>query len=120
MIHPTQLLVAALLAIHFGKPGERDTWDTAVGAELLLRILDALDITGGQGGDSLLQLLIRRYGENRNEQERYLLGRYFDLFVQRPRAKWGSRARSTSSSSGARATAWTSSSPAGTRSSASS
>jgi hypothetical protein len=63
---------------------------TAIGAELLLRILDALDITGGQGGDSLLQLLIRRYGEHRSEQERYLLGRYFDLFVQRPRAKWES------------------------------
>ncbi|HUY51966.1 MAG TPA: hypothetical protein VMV92_40755 [Streptosporangiaceae bacterium] len=91
VIHPTQLLVTALLAIHFGKPGDRTApWDTAIGAELLLRILDALDITGGQGGDSLLQLLIRRYGENRSEQERYLLGRYFDLFVQRPRAKWGS------------------------------
>jgi hypothetical protein len=90
VIHPTQLLIAALLAIHHGKPEERTAWDTAVGAELLLRILDALDITGGQGGDSLLQLLIRRYGEHRSEQERYLLGRYFDLFVQRPRAKWGS------------------------------
>ena len=89
VIHPTQLLLAALLAVHFGKPGDRAHWDTAVGAELLLRITDALDITGGQGDDSLLQLLIRRYGENRNEEERYLLGRYFDLFVQRPRAKWG-------------------------------
>jgi hypothetical protein len=89
VIHPTQLLIAALLAVHFGKPGDRAQWDTAVGAELLLRIPDALDITGGQGDDSLLKLLIRRYGENRNEEERYLLGRYFDLFVQRPRAKWG-------------------------------
>ena len=89
VIHPIQLLIAALLAVHFGKPGDRAQWDTAVGAELLLRIPDALDITGGQGDDSLLKLLIRRYGENRNEEERYLLGRYFDLFVQRPRAKWG-------------------------------
>lgn len=89
VIHSTQLLIAALLAVHFGKPGDRAQWDTAVGAELLLRIPDALDITGGQGDDSLLKLLIRRYGENRNEEERYLLGRYFDLFVQRPRAKWG-------------------------------
>jgi hypothetical protein len=89
VIHPTQLLIAALLAVHFGKPGDRAQWDTAAGAELLLRISDALDVTGGQGDDSLLKLLIRRYGENRNEEERYLLGRYFDLFVQRPRAKWG-------------------------------
>jgi hypothetical protein len=89
VITQTQLLIAALLAVHFGKAGDRTQWDTAAGAELLLRILDALDITGGQGDDSLLKLLIRRYGENRNEEERYLLGRYFDLFVQRPRAKWG-------------------------------
>ena len=90
VIHPTQLLIAALLAIHVGKPGERTaSWDSTTCAELLLRIFDALDITGGQGGDSLLKLLIRRYGEHRSEQERYLLGRYFDLLVQRPRAKWG-------------------------------
>jgi hypothetical protein len=91
VIHPTQLLIAALLAIHVGKPGERAAapWDTAICAELLLRIFDALDVASGEGGDRLLQLLIRRYGEHRSEQERYLLGRYFDLLVQRPRAKWG-------------------------------
>ena len=45
VIHPTQLLVA-LLAIHFGKPGERSAWDTAIGAELLLRILDRQGASG--------------------------------------------------------------------------
>ena len=90
VIHPTQLLIAAVLAVHCGRPGPRtDPWDSATCAELLLRIIDALDVAGGEGDDNLLKLIIRRYGENRSEQERYLLGRYFDLFVQRPRAKWG-------------------------------
>jgi hypothetical protein len=85
-----QLLLAALLAIHHGKAGPRSEWNQRLGSEFLLRLLDLFDITEGQGDrDALLHLVLRRVGAFPNDQERYLLGRYFDVFVKRARAKWG-------------------------------
>lgn len=69
--------------------GPRGQWDSRVGAEFLLRILDFFESKTASQPADMLSLVLRRLGAMPNEQERYLVGRYFDLMVTRPRAKWG-------------------------------
>lgn len=90
IMHSEQLLIAAMLAVHYGRPGPRTSWDAAVGAEFVLRLLDLLDVSAGSDRDDLLRLVLRRLGATPGDQERYVLGRYFDLLVKRPRERWGS------------------------------
>jgi|GEM_PF-1552360 len=90
-VHREQLLIAAKLAILYGKPGvPEDPIDQAHIGELLLGINTMLGQTGEQleTSSSLLTTLALRGGAlGRNEQNRYAAGRYYDLLVTRARAK---------------------------------
>jgi len=81
-----QLLTAARLAVLNGL--DRDPYVLADGAtgELLLRINDELypdHDTDDEARSGLVPLVLRQFGFDRNEQERYLLPRYFDLLITR-------------------------------------
>jgi hypothetical protein len=89
VIHPEQLLLAATVAINHSLPGPRGEWNRAIGAEFLLRVLDCLDVAEGGSDRNVLVTLLLRRSATPKEEERYLLARYFDLFVTRPRLKWG-------------------------------
>jgi hypothetical protein len=89
VFHEEQLLLATALSIRYGQTGTRSAWDKQVGAEFLLRVTDSLGMPLDTQ-DDILGLVIRRLGAFTNEQERYLLPRYFDLMVTRARAKFGS------------------------------
>jgi hypothetical protein len=87
--HDEQLLVAAKLAVLYGRDGP-PAWDKAVGAELLLGINDivgsaepAVETSDKEEERRLLGFIIRRLGLLQNEAPRYLIGRYYDLLVTR-------------------------------------
>ncbi len=89
-IHEEQLLYLARLAILHGGPGPIGPADRDVIGRLMLGVNDLLgreaQETPGQLG---IRLALRRLGALRNEQPRYLIGRYHDLLVTRARAYSG-------------------------------
>jgi hypothetical protein len=89
VFHEEQLLLTAALSIRYGQTGPRADWNKQIGAELSLRVTDSLGMPINSD-DEILGLTIRRLGAFNNEQERYLLPRYFDLMVTRARKRFGS------------------------------
>ena len=101
--HQTQLLLAVKLAILFGQPGplvplspeDSATLLDPLG-ELLLRINDVLELAEASG-QTIQQLetrtALRQQAVDRNEQVRYLVGRYYDLLVTRARSYAGPEPR---------------------------
>lgn len=89
-IHEEQLLYLARLAILHGGPGPKGPPDREVIGRLMLGVNDLLgrevDETPAQLG---IHLSLRRLGALRNEQPRYLIGRYHDLLATRARAYAG-------------------------------
>jgi hypothetical protein len=82
---PEQLLLAARISSAIGQPGP-SRWDRFLGAEYLLRVSDII-VSGPGDRDALVGMMLRQLGSQGQEQERYLLPRYFDIMVTRARKR---------------------------------
>jgi len=85
---PEQLLLAARISSAIGLPGPA-RWERALGAEYLLRVSDII-VSGPGDRDALVGMILRQLGSQGQEQERYLMPRYFDIMVTRARKRWAS------------------------------
>jgi hypothetical protein len=87
IFHQEQLLLTARIAIEFGLPGSFQMVDRDSIGELLLRVNDCLLIRPARTRDDFVAMALRQLGAFSHEQERYLLARFHDLLVTRPRQR---------------------------------